>query len=278
MPEAQPTHPARLRKYIDAKSISSFIGIYDIFSARIAARHFDGLFLSGFGFSASFYGLPDYGFVTWTDLVNMVERLRAVLPAPHLIVDAEDGFSDPDVAGHVARRLEAVGASGVVIEDQARPRRCGHFEGKRLLEPEVYIEKLRKVIANRTDLFVIARTDATDREDILNRALAYCQAGADAVLADGLTDMSVIAELSKKIPCRLMFNQLEGGKSPPVTLSALADAGISLVNYSTPCLFAVQDAMEKTMTALKNSDGCLSTLPVPSVDLRQCRELLEERN
>jgi 2-methylisocitrate lyase-like PEP mutase family enzyme len=67
---------AELRRRPHAHQVTPFVGIYDVFSASIAARHFDGLFVSGFGFAASSYGLPDVGFVAWPDIVSFVERLR----------------------------------------------------------------------------------------------------------------------------------------------------------------------------------------------------------
>ena len=69
--------------------------------------------------------------------------------------------------------LKGVGASGVIMEDQLRPRRCGHFDGKKLLDLDEYLIKLEKVLATRKDLFVVARTDALEQEDILRRVYAY---------------------------------------------------------------------------------------------------------
>jgi 2-methylisocitrate lyase-like PEP mutase family enzyme len=98
------------------RALIPFIGVYDVFSATLAGRHFDSLFVSGFGFAASHYGLPDIGFITWTDIVDYVQRLRTVLPFHHLLVDIDDGYCDPEVACHVVSVLEAAGASGVVLE------------------------------------------------------------------------------------------------------------------------------------------------------------------
>jgi 2-methylisocitrate lyase-like PEP mutase family enzyme len=125
----------RLKQAMATNKILPFIGVYDVFSATVAARHFDSLFVSGFGFAASNYGLPDIGFITWTDIVAFVQRIRTVLPTHNLLVDIDDGYCDPEVACHVVSVLEAAGASGVVLEDQKRPRRCGHFEGKRYWQP-----------------------------------------------------------------------------------------------------------------------------------------------
>ena len=158
---------------------------------------------------------------------------------------------------HVVALLESIGASGVILEDQKRPRRCGHVAGKLLMETNAFLEKLNKVLATRRDLFVVARTDASDPADILSRAQAYAAAGADAILADGITDLGVIKTLKTAVDKPLVFNQIAGGKSPACNLSDLSDAGISLVNYSTPCLFAAQAALEAEMQQLRERDGLL---------------------
>jgi 2-methylisocitrate lyase-like PEP mutase family enzyme len=146
----------------------------------------------------------------------------------------------------------------VILEDQQRPRRCGHVAGKQLLEPAAYLEKLEKVLASRDRLFVIARTDASDLDEILERAVAYAAAGADAILADGITDLNVLRILKQRINVPLVFNQIAGGKSPAASLTELQAAGVSLVNYSTPCLFAAQTAIETALQQLQQADGKLS--------------------
>jgi len=226
-----------LRETLASSSITPFIGIYDVFSASLAGRHFDSLFVGGFGFAASYYGLPDIGFIAWPDIVAFVQRVRTVLPQHNILVDIDDGYCDAEVACHVVSLLEASGASGVVIEDQKRPRRCGHFDGKQIMELEEYLEKLRSVLAVRRDLFVVARTDSSDPQDIARRVQAFEKAGADAVLVDGLKSFDTIRQIKALVNIPLCFNQIAGGKSPACTLSELSDAGVSLAIYSTPCLF-----------------------------------------
>lgn len=253
--------------------ITPFIGVYDVFSAGVAGRHYDALFLSGFGFAASFYGLPDIGFITWSDMVAYMQRIRTILPKHHLLVDIDDGYTDPDVACHVVSLLEASGASGVVLEDQKRPRRCGHFDGKQIMELDEYLAKLKQVLATRRDLFVVARTDSSDPADIERRVLAFAEAGADAVLVDGLKSLDTVKQLSAKVSQPFCFNQIAGGKSPVCTLSELRGAGVKLVIYSTPCLFAVQDGIENAMIALKKADGSLKGSPV---GVKDCTHILSE--
>ena len=257
-----------------APGVVPFIGVYDVFSATLAARRHDTLFVSGFGFAASHYGLPDVGFVTWTDIVGFVQRLRAALPAARLLVDIDDGYVDPDVAVHAAVSLERLGAWGVVLEDQERPRRCGHVGGKRVLPVDDYTAKLRCVLGARRDLVVVARTDATDPAEALDRVEAYAAAGADAVLIDGVRDLALVGEARRRAGVPVVFNQIAGGASPRCSLDDLAAAGASVAIYSTPCLFAAQTAIEAALDALDAARGLLPA--APAVGVADCIAVVAE--
>ena len=263
----------RMREAVNAGEITPFIGVYDVFSAGVAGRHHDALFLSGFGFAASYYGLPDIGFITWTDIASYVQRIRTVLPQQHLLVDIDDGYTDPEVACHVVSVLEAAGASGVVLEDQKRPRRCGHFDGKQIMELDDYLAKLKQVLATRRELFVIARTDSSDPAEIERRVLAFVEAGADAVLVDGLTSLDTVRHLTAKAARPFCFNQIAGGKSPACTLTELREAGVKIAIYSTPCLFAAQAAIDDAMRDLRTADGSLAG---SRIGVKDCTAVLNE--
>ena len=112
--------------------------------------------------------------------------------------------------------------------------------------------------------------ELVDHEDIARRAHAYADAGADAVLIDGVRDLNLLRRLKSDLDVPLMFNQIAGGKSPHYTLTELQAAGVALVNYSTPCLFAAQEAIEKTMENLKKSDGKLRD----SIGIQECNAIL----
>ncbi|MCO5990498.1 isocitrate lyase/PEP mutase family protein [Actinoallomurus spadix] len=257
-PESRNGAGRRLRDAIGGDSVTPLIGVFDMFSASVAARHYDGLFVSGFGFAASHYGLPDIGFIAWPDMVGFVQRLRLAFPRHHLLVDIDDGYVDPEVACHVVEHLEAIGASGVVIEDQKRPRRCGHVDGKQILPLEEYLEKLRLVLRTRRDLVVVARTDATDEREIVRRAEALAATDADVILVDGVRSAEWIRKVRAVTGGKpLLFNQIAGGRSPRFSLSDLAALGVGVAIYSTPCLFAAQAAMEGALARLKQEDGRL---------------------
>lgn len=264
-----------LRREIGNRGIMPFVGVYDAFSASLVARHFDALFLSGFGFAASQYGLPDVGFATWSDIASYVQRVRMIAPDHYLLVDIDDGYGDDTIAAHVATTLEAAGASAVVLEDQKRPRKCGHLDGKELLDLDEYTYKLKRVLSARTELFVIARSDASEPEDILRRAERFQETGADAVLVDGISDIGLLRELREAVRVPLAFNQIAGGKSPKMSLSQLREAGINIAIYSTPALFAAQEAILSEMKRLQEQDGVLRQPDEGAVGVAACNDLLE---
>lgn len=266
----------RLRVDSKSKDIIPLIGVYDAYSASIAGRYYDGIFISGFSFSASHYGLPDIGFIAWPDIVAFTRRVRSLLPQHYIVVDIDDGYGDAQVACNAVAELEHVGASGVILEDQRRPKQCGHLEGKEIMDLPDFLIKLKKVLDTRKDLFVIARTDAEDTDEMFRRARAFDQAGADAVLVDGLRDISLLTELARAIKCPLVFNQISGGKSPALSLEQLKETGVSLVNYSTPCLFSAHTAIDRAMQELITCDGLL---PLPKKDemaLKKCNAFLHD--
>ncbi|GAA2432417.1 oxaloacetate decarboxylase [Actinomadura vinacea] len=266
-----------LRREIKSDGVTPLIGIFDMFSASVAAQHYKGLFVSGFGFAASHYGLPDIGFIAWPDMVAFVQRLRLAFPDRHLLVDIDDGYVDPEVACHVIEHLERAGASGVILEDQRRPRRCGHVDGKQVLPLEEYLEKLDMVLATRRDLVVVARTDAGTEEEILRRAKALAATDADVVLVDGLRSVEWIQRVREVIGDKpLLFNQIAGGKSPRISLPELDALGVDVAIYSTPCLFAAQTAMQDALVALKADEGRLPEHDDGAVGVKESIALLEQ--
>lgn len=273
-------HPGlKLRSKLDNGSIiEPFIGVFDVFSATIASSFSRNIFLSGFGFAASHYGLPDLGYIAWSDIVQEAWRIRQILPEHNLLVDVDDGYADTGTACYVARQLERMGVAMIMLEDQARPRRCGHYDGKVLLPLEQYIEKLEAVLAQRKALLVLARTDAAG-DEIYRRVEAMHKTDADVLLVDGVRSFEILRKVKEITDKPLLFNQIAGGKSPRATLSELREAGAQLALYSTPCLFAAQTAIRDTLTEIFEDDGRLPDASAGvSVGVPQCTELLRHNH
>jgi 2-methylisocitrate lyase-like PEP mutase family enzyme len=266
-----------LRTEVHNGGTTPLIGVFDMYSASLTAQHYGGMFVSGFGFAASHYGLPDIGFIAWPDMVSFVQRLRLAFPRQHLLVDIDDGYVDPEVACHVVENLERIGASGVILEDQQRPRRCGHVSGKQILPIEQYLEKLNMVLQTRTELVVVARTDATEEPEILRRAEILAATDADVLLVDGVRSVEWIRKVRSVVGSKpLLFNQIAGGLSPRLSLTELEELGINVAIYSTPCLFAAHTAMAHALVELRANDGRLAEVKADDVGVATSIALLEE--
>jgi len=239
----------KFKERVSKPELLQLIGVYDSFSGRVAEKYFDGVFLSGFGYVASAHALQDIGYLSWSDLLNFARSLRAAISdKTYLLVDVDDGFGNESVAPTVISMLERLGVAAVMMEDQKRPRKCGHFEDKILLPVDEYIVKLKAVLKSRKDLFVIARSDATDIEEGIRRSIIYEKAGADAVMVEAVKSLDEIKSLTSSVNIPVMVNQLGGGKSPSFTVKELEKAGVSIVIYSTPCLFAAQNGIENYLS------------------------------
>jgi 2-methylisocitrate lyase-like PEP mutase family enzyme len=247
-----------LRDEVHNESITPLIGIFDMHSASLAAQHYGGMFVSGFGFAASYYGLPDIGFIARPDMVSFVQRLRLAFPQQHL--------------GGYRRRLCRPGGGLPCGGASGAHRRLGRDPGgpeaatplwprHRQTDPayEEYLEKLNLVLQNRSELVVVARTDATDESEIVRRAEMLAATDADVLLVDGVRSVEWIRKVRGVVGSKpLLFNQIAGGLSPRLSLTELQELGINVANYSTPCLFAAHTAMANGIdrTARRRRSTC----------------------
>jgi 2-methylisocitrate lyase-like PEP mutase family enzyme len=103
---------------------------------------FEAVYLSGAGLTNQFYGMPDLGFINLNDVASNTSAICNVVKIP-LIVDIDTGFGNAVNVHHTVKVLERAGASAIQIEDQAMPKRCGHFAGKQLISKEECAARLR---------------------------------------------------------------------------------------------------------------------------------------
>ena len=176
----------------------------------------------------------------------------------------------------MVEHLERIGASGVILEEQTRPRRCGHVTGKQILPIEECLEKLNLVLQDRSELVVGARTDATEESEILRRAEMPAATDADVLLVDGVRSVEWIRKVRGMVGSKpLLFNQIAGGLSPRLSLTGLEELGINVAIYSTPCLFAAHTAMANAVTELRTNDGRLAEVTTDDVGVASSIALLE---
>jgi 2-methylisocitrate lyase-like PEP mutase family enzyme len=230
-------------------------GAYDGVSARLVARAgFDAIYFSGGLSSSSFPGLPDFGTRTLTEAVAQVGGAVRATGLP-VLADGEAGFGSVLSVQRLVWEMENVGAAGLHLEDQDVPRRCGHYEGKRLVSAATHVGRLRAAIDTRRDpdFLIIARTDAiavTGFEDALARAREYRAAGVDVVFFDGVETREQLEEIPKLIDAPVMANMVEGGVTPFLPASELEAMGYAIAIYPTTPYFAAIGAMRDVLQTL----------------------------
>src|SRR3954469_22027425 len=153
---------SRVQAILDEHKAIVFPGVYDTLSAKLAERAgFPMAFVSGYSVAATAIGEPDLGLLTQTEMIDRARRVCMSVPIP-IIVDADTGYGNPLNVRRTVRELIAAGAAGCFLEDQVWPKRCGHMRGKRVIERDDYIQKVRAAVEAREggDFFIVARTDA----------------------------------------------------------------------------------------------------------------------
>jgi len=275
--QATPT----LRESLNRGTLLSIPGVFDMISARIAdSLGFDVLYMTGYGTVASYLGVPDAGFATYTDMVSCVSRIASGTRA-RLIADGDTGYGGALNVMHTIRGYERAGAAAIQIEDQEFPKRCGHMDDKSLVDAE---EMCRKVhIARQTlsdpDALVIARTDAIAVEGFeaaLSRAERYLKAGADMIFVEAPETLEQIRAIAERLPGLKLINMFYGGKTPLTPLADLAAMGYRLAIIPSDLQRAAIHAMQATLAAIKQT-GDSSALADQLTSFKEREEIVQTR-
>jgi 2-methylisocitrate lyase-like PEP mutase family enzyme len=234
-------------------------GVYDALTARIAARAgFEIVFISGYSVSAARLGEPDFGFLTQSEMADAARGVCRVSRAP-VIVDADTGYGNPLNVMRTVRDLQDAGASGVFLEDQVWPKKCGHMAGKRVVEVGEHAAKVRAACDARgeRDLFVVARTDARQPlglEAAIERCLTYREAGADALFVEAPQSEQELARIAEALPPPLVANMIERGVTPHLDRSRLRELGFQLIVCPLAGLFAAAKAVQDVLAELRERE------------------------
>ena len=254
-------------------------GTFDCVSAKVAERcGFPILSISGAALGASILGYPDVGLVTMPEVLNQARNIARCVDVP-VTVDADTGYGNALNAMRATREFEAAGLAGMMIEDQVFPKRCGHFEGKKVIPAEEMVIKLRAVCEARRngDFIIIARTDARaihGIDEAIRRALMYCEAGADMIFVEAMMSVDEMRKVAKAIPKPLKANMNDGGKTPPVHYNELYEMGYKLINYSGMLQRTAIRAMMDVAEILKREGTTASAYPEKICDMTERSELL----
>ncbi|MCY4639420.1 MAG: oxaloacetate decarboxylase [Chloroflexi bacterium] len=249
-------HSTALRERLDQPQIIVLPGAYDALSARLAQRAgFDALFTTGFGFSAAALGAPDYGLLTASEVLDRVRLITAAVDVP-LVADMDTGYGNPLNVVRTVRECVQADVAGIILEDQEWPKKCGHFEGKRVIPAEEHAQKIRAAADARADddLVIIGRTDARaplGLDEAVRRGRLYFESGADVVFVEAPQSLDELRAVRTAIPDAPLFaNMIEGGKTPLLSSAELQELGYAMVVFPLAALFSAARAIAETYRAL----------------------------
>jgi 2-methylisocitrate lyase-like PEP mutase family enzyme len=231
-------------------------GVSNALAARVVAdQGFAAAYVTGAGIANTFFGVPDIGLVTVTELAEHVAAIREAFPGP-LVVDADTGFGNALNMVRTVALLERAGADALQIEDQVFPKRCGHFAGKQVIPAAEMVEKVKAAVDTRRDgdLLIIARTDAIAPEGFeaaLARAAAYRDAGADVTFVEAPTSMEQIADIPRRLPWPQLLNIVIGGRTPELPNEKVKELGYAGVIYANVALQAAVLGMQAALGELR---------------------------
>jgi len=249
----------RIHKVLEEYGTLAFPGVFDALTAKIAERAgFPMTFVSGYCVAATAIGEPDMGLLTQTEMIDRARRICCSVSIP-ILVDADTGYGNPLNVHRTVTELIAAGAAGCFLEDQVWPKRCGHMQGKRVVERETYVQKVRAAVDARAgrDFFIVARTDALavhGMDEAIARVEAAREAGADASFVEAPRTEEDLAEIGRRSPAPNVANMIEGGKTPVLPLERLTELGFHLVVYPLAGIFTAARAIESVCQKLRQ-DG-----------------------
>ena len=269
-----------LRKMINNKSKPLVVpGVFDAIGAKIAQKvGFEAMFQTGYGTSATLLGLPDYGFIGSTETIENARRISNAINIP-LIVDVDTGYGNALTVRKLVSELEMAGASGIFLEDQKWPKRCGHMKGKDVIPRDEYVEKLSSALDARSskDFIIVSRTDARATmglDDAIERGLHYKKIGADVIFVEAPKSLAEMKKIGKAINAPLVANMIEGGATPISSAKVLHKMGYKIILYPLSILYANTFATLQILKELKKS-GSTTKFKKNLVNFNQFNDIVE---
>jgi methylisocitrate lyase len=248
---------AAFRQALAGTDLLRFPGAFNPLSGRLVQRHgFEGVYVSGAVLSADL-GLPDVGLTTLTEVAGRSAQIARVTDLP-VLVDADTGFGEPLNVARTVQVMEDAGVAGLHVEDQVNPKRCGHLEGKQVVDEATAVRRVRAAVDARRDpdFLVVARTDVRGVEGFdatVRRAKALVDAGADVVFAEAMADLGEFETICSALEVPVLANMTEFGRSDLFTHDQLRDAGVRIVIHPVSLLRLAMGAADRALAGLKDA-------------------------
>ncbi|PBC51520.1 methylisocitrate lyase [Rhodococcus sp. ACPA1] len=254
-----------LRQILTSGSIARFPGAFTPISTRlIEEQGFEGVYISG-GVLANELGFPDIGLTALPEVAARAGQIARITDLP-AIVDADTGFGEPMNVARTIQELENAGLAGCHIEDQVNPKRCGHLDGKTVVDLHTATQRIRAAVEARRDpnFLIMARTDIRGVEGLnaaVDRAKVLVDAGADAIFPEAMADLTEFEALRAAVDVPILANMTEFGKSDLFTVDRLQDVGVNMIIYPVTLLRASLGAMERTLQTIQRDGTQQASVP-----------------
>ena len=248
----------RLRELLTPGAAQPFPGAFTPLTAKlIQDKGFPGVYISG-AVLANELGLPDVGLTSLSEVAARGGQIARMTDLPCLI-DADTGFGEPMNVARTVQELEDAGLAGCHIEDQFNPKRCGHLDGKNMVDIDTAVKRIRAAVDGRRDpnFLIMARTDLRAVEGLdaaIDRMRTLVEAGADAVFPEALKDIGEfqsVCQAMEPLGVPVLANMTEFGKSELFTREQLAEAGVAMVIYPVTLLRAAMGAAERVLDTIQ---------------------------
>lgn len=239
--------------------LHQFPGAFNPLCAQLIERKgFDGVYISGAVIAADLC-LPDIGIATLSEFVTRGQQIARVTDLPAFI-DIDTGFGEPMSAARSVRLMEEAGIAGCHIEDQVMPKRCGHLDGKEVVDTVEMVQRIRAASDAKMDdnFCLIARSDARAIEGLdraIDRMKAYVDAGADMIFPEAMTSEKEFEAVRAEIDVPILANMTEFGKSRLLNIKELENLGFNVVIYPVTTLrLAMGEVARGLDTLIKDGD------------------------
>ncbi len=245
-----------LRNLVEQEEIAVLPGCYDALTAKIIQKSgFNAAYIIGAGISNTKLGLADVGLTSFGEMRDHIQYIVEAVDIP-VFADADTGYGNPLHVQRTVKAYEQAGVSALHIEDQKFPKKCGHFEDKKLISEGGMVAKIKAAVDARTDenFLICARTDARAVDGVdaaIQRANVYVEAGADMVFPEAPQSKAEMKRFCQEIKAPVMANMVEYGKTPLLSVEELQEMGYDLVIFPNTLLRAAMLTMLKTAERLK---------------------------
>ena len=241
---------------------------------------FESVFIGGFGTSASLYGLPDLNFLGMSEMADAVRRMAQRVSIP-VIADGDTGHGDLHNVMRCVSEFETAGAAGIILEDQAFPKRCGHFEGKQVIPAQEMVLKFKAAVRARydADFLFIARTDAREAnglDDAIDRINRYCDAGADVAFIEAPLSLAELETICRRVSYPKFVNMLAFGKTPILSVTDLEQMGFKIMVAPIDSVLLTAKAMRE-MAEIFARDGHTQALAEKMAGFDEIKSILGVR-